>query len=354
MALSARLARVPLRLLCRPAAVPSRKIHSTPVAFKKKKSTVVVEDLFDDEEEWGVVEDLIPSGPTSTATVTPTPIGASSSSAPSLPPTMLKRKNSHIHLTPGQRLHQFTTLVQFVRPRIGRHPAKKTPLVRRSAFPQLIQLATTPEHMHTITDLMATWKEGRLGTQGKARIGPEGQPKGAHPYDDPTSELFARRCAELGIPEHALMVYGAFATYALPLTLRAARRLLHALGVAGRPFADVTTAAALYASYRLPPAAEDLPSCALLLAAALRHLQATEGRQRRDVEALVEALVGALRERLESAEPMPASTDVRDKTVRGWLKGVLLDVNEFLRGKEESRAWLEVWMARSRFIPSVG
>ncbi|KAJ7457923.1 hypothetical protein B0H11DRAFT_1924862 [Mycena galericulata] len=351
------LARASIRILTRPSVPASRQIHSTSVAFKKHKSKVVVDDLFDDEEQWDVVEDLIPTGPapktpsspSSSPIVASTSASGSSVSPAAAPPTKIDDRR----LSPGHRLHKFNALVNFVRPRIGRHPRKKTPLVRRTVFPQLLHLATTPAQIHTITALMTTWKEGHLGTKGKARFGPDGQPKGAHPFSETTSEHFARRCEELGIPEHALAVYGAFATYALPLTLPAARRLLHGLVAAGRPLADIVTATALYPSYGLPPASEDLPSCALLLSACLRHLKNTEeGKQRKDAEVLIGGLVSALQERLAVTPPMPASRDVRDKTVRGWLKGVMRDVDEFLRGKEQPRGWLEEWMAKSRFLPS--
>jgi hypothetical protein len=166
------------------------------MAFKKKMPKAMVEDLFDDEEQWGVVEDLIPSAPTPAAKPSTSDSVMASTSA-SIP--ALDKKSEGRHLRPGQRLDKFYTLVQFVKPRIGRHPTKKTPLVRRTAFPQLIQLSTTSEHLHIITDLMATWKEGRLGTQGKARFGRDGKPKGANPFAEPTSELFARASSFLFI-----------------------------------------------------------------------------------------------------------------------------------------------------------
>ncbi|KAF7338195.1 UDG domain-containing protein [Mycena venus] len=331
------IARASVRLFPRSAILPRRQIHGTAIAFaKKKKSKVVVEDLFDDEEQWGVAEDLIPSAAAPQPSPSSSePVVASTSSA-TPPATTLTKKIEERRLSPGQRLDRFTTLVRFVKPRIGRNPTKKTPLVRRTVFPQLIQLSTTPEHLHTITDLMVTWKEGRLGTQGKARLDPDGKPKGAHPFAESTSELFARRCEELGVPEHALMVYGEFAKYALPLTLPAARRLLHGLLAKDRPFADIVTATALYASHGLPPAHQDLPSCALLLSACLRNLKIAEGKERAETQALVDALVPSLKTQLKHNAPMPESRDVRDKTVRRWLKSIMLDVNEFLRENDTS------------------
>ncbi|KAJ7271903.1 hypothetical protein B0H12DRAFT_668654 [Mycena haematopus] len=342
------LARASFRRFPRPVLLSTRQIHGTPVALaKKRKSKAVVEDLFDDEEHWGATEDLIPSSPQPSSSK-PDPALASTSSPT---PRVAATKNVG-RLSPGERLNRYTTLVRFVKPRIGRNPTKNTPLVRRTVFPQLIQLSTTPEHLHTITDLMVTWKEGRLGTQGRARFAPDGKPKGTHPFAESTSELFARRCEELGVPEHALMVYGEFAKYALPLTLPAARRLLHGLLAKNRPFAEIVTATALYASHGLPPVQQDLPSCALLLSACLQNLKTGEGKERVLTQSLIDALVPSLKSQLKKTNPMPESRDVRDKTVRFWLKSIMLDVNEFLRGKEAPRDWLESWMARSRFIPS--
>jgi hypothetical protein len=190
MALTMNLARASVRLFPRSTILPRRQIHATPVAFaKKKKQKVVVDDLFDDEEQWGVAEDLISSEPSSSS---PDPVAAASTSSTPAVTLITKKVEEERRLSPGQRLDKFTNLVRFVKPRIGRNPTKKTPLVRRTAFTQLIQLSTTPEHLHTISDLMVTWKEGRLGTQGRARLGPDGKPKGADPFPEHTSELFAR------------------------------------------------------------------------------------------------------------------------------------------------------------------
>ncbi|KAJ7609659.1 hypothetical protein FB45DRAFT_900840 [Roridomyces roridus] len=343
------LGRSSIRILLRPGALPSRHIHATPIALKKKKGQALDDDFFNDE----LVEDLIPSGvaPSPPPAASPTPIVASTSTSTS-PATPTKVETRH--LSPAARLHKFNVLVQFVRPRIGRTPKKRSPLVRKSAFPQLIQLATTPAQIHTITELMAIWKEGKLGTQGKARIGPDGQPKGANPFTEPTSELFARRCEELKIPEHALTVYGSFATYSLPLTLPAGRSLLHGLVAAERPFADIVTATALYPSYGLAPVQEDLTSCALVLSASLRHLKTTEegSKARKNIELLVNELVAALQARLTKTPPMPESRSVQEKTVRTWLKGITRELDEFLRTTDGSRKWLQRWMAKSRFLPT--
>ncbi|KAF8212104.1 hypothetical protein K438DRAFT_1751653 [Mycena galopus ATCC 62051] len=285
------LARASCRLLPRSFIVSRRQTHATPVAFaKKKKSKAVAEDLFDDEDQWGVTEDLIPSAPQPSSSKPETVVASTSSSTP--PPVTLKKKIEG-RLSPGQRLDRYTTLVRFVKPRIGRSPTKHTPLVRRTAFTQLIQLSTTPEHLHTITDLMVRGRRVVSELRGKPALDP----------------MFSGRCEELEIPEHALMVYGEFAKYALPLTLPAGRRLLHGLLAKDRPFSEIVTATALYTSHGLRPVHQDLTSCALLLSACLRNLKTAEGKERTETQALVDALVPSLKSQLKKTTPMPESQD---------------------------------------------
>ncbi|KAK7020511.1 UDG domain-containing protein [Favolaschia claudopus] len=338
MALAIHLARAPVRLQA--AVLPRRQIYTTPiVSAKKNKSKPVVDNLFDDEEQWGAVEDLIPSTPQPSPKPSVAPAVASTSSLPPAKTTVQKAYTGG--LTPGQRLHKFNLLAGWTKPRIGRHPTKKSPLVRRTVFPQLIQLSTTPEHLQKISELMVTWKEGRLGTQGKARFGPDGKPKGAHPFSESTSELFARRCEELGVPEHALMVYGEFAKYALPLTLPAARRLLHGLIAKGRPSTDITTAASLYESHGLPPIAQDMPSCALLLSACLRTLETAQGNERLRTRALTLSLIDSLQSELQNTPPMPASRNVQEKTLRRWLKDIMFGVETPMKEEDATSPTLD-------------
>ncbi|KAJ7051017.1 hypothetical protein C8F01DRAFT_1263498 [Mycena amicta] len=334
------LARASFRTLARSATFssPSRQLHKTPIVFKKKQASSALatddDELFDEP-----VEDLFSVGGEKKTASTST---AKPPKKKALDQALDRR------LSPAQRQKRFTTLVQFVEPRVGRNPTKKSPLLRRTVFPQLLHLAMTAEDLQTISKLMISWKEGNLGTQGKARFDAEGRPKGVNPFDEPTSELFARRCSELGVPEHALAVFGDFPTYALPLTLPAARRLLHSLTAGERPFAEVVIAVALFDVHGLPPATEDFVSCALLLGACVKHLETNPGDK--NVKALVAQLVPALQKSLAEAEPIPASRDVREKTLRQWLKDSMKDVNAFLETQGTPREWLELWMAQSRFF----
>ncbi|KAJ6482993.1 hypothetical protein DFH09DRAFT_1107146 [Mycena vulgaris] len=135
-----------------------------------------------------------------------------------------------------------------------------------------------------------------------------------------------------------------------PLTLPAARRLLHSLVVVERPLADVLTAATLYTLHGLPPAHDDLSSCALLLAACLRHLKTVgaEGKEQADVTAAVGELLAALRARLASAEPMPHAQQPRHprQDVSAW-EGPAVGPAGGMDGAEQ--VYTESQLRRSRF-----
>ncbi|CAK5262639.1 unnamed protein product [Mycena citricolor] len=345
MILAASLARASVRLTARPGVSHIRNLHRTPVALKKKKPAAAAEDPFENEaeEQWGgEVEDLFSSGPSKPKSTVVKSIPVATSSATT---------TEYRGLTPAEREARFQKLYKFVEARIGPKPSVTSSKARRSVFPQLIQLSTTPEHLQSIVALMHPWKNSSLGTQGKARLGADGKPKGVHPYDDATSEHFARRCEELKVPELALKVFGDYSQHGLKLTVPAGRRILHGLVVNERPFEDVITATALYEVYSLPPVHEDLPSSALLLSACLRHLKTAEGAQKRKTQALVNGLLASLEQSLKATPPMAASRDIRDKTIRKWLKSAMLDLSAFLQEKGQAKSWLERWMVQSRFLP---
>nr|GAT45694.1 predicted protein [Mycena chlorophos] len=328
--------RASLRTLARPLqlssklALPARQLHATRVALKK-----VAADEFDDPFAEEPVDDLFAAAPE--PEVEEAPVKPS-------------KHRSDGRLTERERRTRLDTLFAFVEPRVGRTPAEKMPLLRKSVFPQLLHLTMTPEDLHKVSTLMISWKEGNMGTQGKARYDAHGRVRGANPFQSSTSELFSRRACELGIPEHALAVFGDLPKYALPMTLPAARRLLRGLVDANRPFTEVVTTVVLFERHGLSPAQNDFASCALVLGAALKHLEAHPGDA--NTKLLVEQLVPALEKGLATAEPMPGSPDPREKSLREWLKDAMKNLNAFLEVEEKPRAWLEDWMKRSRFFPS--
>ncbi|KAH0582247.1 hypothetical protein J132_04971 [Termitomyces sp. J132] len=228
-----------------------RALHNTPTVLKKKPATEI-EDLFSDE----VVEDSIPSQlvarkkSAGVAQAVAKPAPEASSSKASLVATPGQKKSRK--LSEKDRLARFNQIVGFMTPRLGRNSTAKMPMVRNSAWVQLVQLATTEQQLETVTGMFSGWTET------------------GHKFEDSFSELFVRRCEELKCPLFALKVYGDFAKYNLPLSLPAARQLLHSLHQA-YPIETVMTAASLYDAYNLPSVSEDLVSASLVASACFRH-----------------------------------------------------------------------------------
>ncbi|KAG5723268.1 hypothetical protein E4T56_gene306 [Termitomyces sp. T112] len=232
-----------------------RPLHNTPILLRKK-AAVEIEDLFSDE----VVGDLIPSepvprnkpspsaGPAKKAVAKPAP-KASSSKASSV--VTAKQKKSR-KLSEKDRVARFNQILAFLTPRLGRNATVKTPMVRNSVWVQLVQLATTQQQLETITGMFAGWTET------------------GHKFENSFSELFVRRCEELKCPLLALKVYGECAKYSLPLSLPAARQLLHSLHQK-YPIETVMTAAALYDVHNLPSVSQDIVSASLVASACFKH-----------------------------------------------------------------------------------
>lgn len=238
----------------------------------KKKAGVVIDDLFADAVE----EDLItptnakaavvgqPSrGPTASTSATPAP-GPSAQTA-------AKQVSKKQKLVPEERLSQFNRNLEFLAPRIGRRPALKLPLVRKSTWVQLIQLATTEEQMVKVVDLLPGWKEA--GKQFDAKFSDPFVREFYIPL--PCFRFFHMcswtlgRCEELSCPLLALQVFGNYSKYNVPLTLAGARQLMHSLHAS--PIENAITVSALYNVYNITPVAQDLPSCSMLMAACYRH-----------------------------------------------------------------------------------
>jgi len=234
------LSRSALRSLARPcmkrAVLTRRAIHLTPVA-QKRKSKVVVDDLFGEEsQEDG---DLFSEQPGSQSSKTP----LSTATAEAGQDTVRTSK-----LSPEARLAQFTKTLDFVKPRIGRHPTEKFPLVRKGTWPYLVQLASSQEQLEQVLEQVPEWNES------------------AGVLDTSFSETLTRRCEELSCPTLALEVFGNISKYGLSLSLPAARQLLHSLHMEA-PIQDTVTAVSLFQVHGLPAAYEDLTSCAMVAAA---------------------------------------------------------------------------------------
>ncbi|KAF8885348.1 hypothetical protein BD779DRAFT_1427135, partial [Infundibulicybe gibba] len=205
------------------------------------------------------------------------------------------------------RLEKFNQISNYITPRLGRKPAVKTPGVRKSAWVNLVGLATSEQQLTQITEMFPGWKES------------------GHVFDAQFSELFVRRCEELSCPLLALKVYGDYSKYNLRLTLPGAQRLIHSLHVE-YPINHVITASALYRVYSLPPVAQDLVSCAMLVSACFKH-------GTKDSLSVATALTPHLEQLLKAQKPLKVSENSTEKALdkpRVWLKWSLKKIDKAL------------------------
>ncbi|ESK81966.1 hypothetical protein Moror_15383 [Moniliophthora roreri MCA 2997] len=243
------------------ASTRARGIHVSSVVMKKKPKAVthdpLQEDLFSDEG------DLFS---------TPKPAGAESTLTSTKPTIELAPSKK---LSPSDRRARFTALLNTLLPHITplpRAPTNPTPAetaeyeerrkakkhlkpIKHSTWKHLVGLAQTKEELEKVVELMPKWKES-------------GHERG---FDDEFGGLFVARCEQLSASTLALQVFGNHAKYGVPLTLPAARHLLHSLH-ATRPLEDVLVAAKLYEVYELGSVEKDVTSNALLLSAAVRSI----------------------------------------------------------------------------------
>ena len=75
----------------------------------------------------------------------------------------------------ARRQAKFDELLVFMKPRLGKTPSKKLPLIRTSAWSDLFSLATTKEQMEAVVELMPQW-------QATGRV-----------FKDSNSDLFIRK-----------------------------------------------------------------------------------------------------------------------------------------------------------------
>ncbi|EEB97588.1 hypothetical protein MPER_03061, partial [Moniliophthora perniciosa FA553] len=217
------------------ASTRAQAIHVSSVVMKKKPKSVthdpLQDDLFSDEG------DLFS---TSKPTTAPTN---------SKPPIELAPSKK---LTPSDRHARFTALLDAILPHITplpRAPTTPTPAeqaeyeerrqakkhlkpIKHSIWKHLVGLAQTKEELEKVVELMPKWNASAY----------------ERGFDDEFGTLFVARCEQLSIPTVALQVFGNYAKYGVPLTLPAARHLLHSLH-ATRPLEDVLVVARLYQVY---------------------------------------------------------------------------------------------------------
>ncbi|KAJ3523276.1 hypothetical protein NMY22_g11516 [Coprinellus aureogranulatus] len=259
--------------------------------LKKKKAAADVDSLFDDLE---IVDESSPA-----------PSNASEKAGTSASTRTSGRTRSKLSLE--ERSQQLNQHLEFVKRRVGKNPEEKNKPARNSAWLKMFQLAASEEDMRKIVGLMPGWVPcGRKWTSE-------------------LSEAFVRRCEELKCGHLALEVYGNFAKYQLPLTLPAARRLLHS--VHQSPIENVMTASALFGVYKLPAAAQDFVSCAFVVEACLRH-------NSEDSVAIAKALLPHLR-KLQKKTVIDKSNPHNRESV--WVEKCLENIERHLK-KKSSKA----------------
>lgn len=163
--------------------------------------------------------------------------------------------------------------------------------------------------------------------------------------------LCLERCHELRCPDVALAVFGDYAKHNLPLTLPAARWLLHSVYV-DHPIEKVLITASLYPIYGLPQISEDLPSAAMVAAACVKHqsrLQAqaqaaaAEGQEVTLTEAqkkeanraqeVVDGLLPQIKKMLEEKGPQGLEVvgSLEEAKMNKWISWALKRVNKAVK-----------------------
>ncbi|KAJ8506904.1 hypothetical protein ONZ45_g10645 [Pleurotus djamor] len=286
-----------------------RTLRVSAPALKKRAQVPEIEDLFDSGE---TPHQNHASGENTTVT---------SSRATG----RIKKRG----LTKEARLDKFNQLFAFVSPRLGRKPEVVEPKVRKSSWVHLVQLATTQDQLETVVELFPKWKDMGSG------------------FGETFGDLLARRCDELACPLLALKVFGDFPRYGVKMTLTSARQLLHSLYTA-YPIEHTIAAASLYSVYSLPPIAQDLSSCTMLVHACLKHGS-------KDSLQVANALIPRLKDLLTTLPPLQIdkrSPKLAQDPSPLWLMSSLTQLDQVLyeRNGRKAEDWLRTWRAQSGYI----
>jgi hypothetical protein len=122
---------------------------------------------------------------------------------------------------------------------------------------------------------------------------------------------------------------------------------MHSLHVE-HPIETVMTVSALHSVYGLPPVAQDLASCSMLVSACFKHNSG-------DSLNIANALLPHLEAMLKKTGPRKVSQNPTKKALdkpRVWVKWALKKVDKALYVKNGERVdWLTVWRTKSGHIP---
>lgn len=123
--------------------------------MSKKKSKVVIEDLFGDD---GFLEqDLIEYEPAPAAKVELKKV-ASTPATPTVEKFSITKQEG---LSPEKLARRFKATVKYMEPRIVRKPSVARLLVRKRAFLTLLDLARSEEHIRKIMELIPRFRDAR-------------------------------------------------------------------------------------------------------------------------------------------------------------------------------------------------
>ncbi|KAJ3573816.1 hypothetical protein NP233_g2199 [Leucocoprinus birnbaumii] len=190
-----------------------------------------------------------------------------------------RKKIKRTSLTPKHKQRRFDEHISFMQPRLSRPPKLHSPLIRKNTWIRLLALCQTEEQLKQVIDMMPSWKDAGCN------------------FDATFSRAFIRRCLYLKKPEFALDVFGNFGRYNVPLTQEGARELLNGIYYT-QPIESVILLTSLFDVYKLQPAADDLASCAMVLAACLKS-------QNDDARVVADALLPHLKTIVKKAGPLP-------------------------------------------------
>ncbi|KAJ3781113.1 hypothetical protein GGU10DRAFT_367775 [Lentinula aff. detonsa] len=332
-----------------------RSIHSSPITWKKKASKLEIEDLFSNEP----VEDLLSSDGNPPA---PARVEGSSNLKP-------KQSVPSKHLDLATRHTHFEELYKRVLMQTSSNPKerRKLPPLRNSVWIRLVDLAQNEEELGKVIALVPKWKDMTRHQLGKGGL------------EEQWGELVVSRAESLSCATLALGMFSNHAKYQVPLSLPAARHLLHALHTQSS-LEDVMTAVALYRVYNLTPIAHDLISLGLVCRALVGRIyqptlavqtSPSAAPQKGNIQAskeVLDALIQSLRDLVSNTDPSsfyisphartraltPKFSERQKYAEKGfaamekektWLKWCLKKIEVNLGKSEgfEKIAWLRQW-----------
>ncbi|KAE9410558.1 hypothetical protein BT96DRAFT_847466 [Gymnopus androsaceus JB14] len=251
--------------------------------------------------------------------------------------------------------------------------------MRYTVWTHLLDLAQNEDELRRVIELAPKWKDVNRDKKDKGGLGAQ------------WGEMVVTRAESLTCPQVALDMFSDHAKYQVPLSLPAARHLLHALHTK-HSLEQVMTAVALYRVYNLTPIADDLVSLGLVCRALAGKIhptqpppasksavpakpQALKTKTLQASKQVFQALIESLRELVSSTDPSlysisshartrsltPKFSERQERANKGvaalekektWLKWCLQRIESNLRKTEdlEKINWLTQWRVAAGHI----